>query len=177
MAPFEIVCALKGRQILWKSLASIAALTLTGSALPQVPRIAIVAAGHDREERGTGLWRPTMIQAAAAREALRKFLTAEKTVNDGRWERQRSEVARNFNSYVLQIEGVRKPTGNRFYDSDGNGPRQIHIDGFCPQIVEEVGDRINREQLIVYDGGSCIFQAMYDVRTGTITFFQANGLA
>ena len=166
--------ALRERPAMGKWLMLVAALALTASAPPRGPRIAIVPADHGPDERGTGFWRPTMDQAVAAREALRKFLaTGRKT---GRWsEDRRIEVARNFHTYILQVEGVRKPTGNRFYDSDGNGSKQIHIDGFCPQIVEQVGGRVYREQLLVNDGGSCIFQAMYDPRTRTITFFQTNG--
>ena len=161
---------------MWKRLILVAALALTASAPPELPRIAIIAATHGPQERGTGLWRPTMDQAVAAREALRKFLATGRTSN--RWsEDRRLEVARNFDTYILQVEGVRRPTGNRFYDSDGNGPKQIHIDGFCPQIVEETGDRVYRDQLIVSDGGSCIFQAEYDLQTESITLFQTNGYA
>jgi len=157
---------------MWKNFAAIVTLGLTASAPPLLPRIAIIAAEHGPDERGTGLWRPTMDQAVAARESLRGFLTTAKSAN-----RERLFVARNFDTYILQIEGVRKPTGNRFYDSDGTGSKQIHIDGYCPQIAEEVGDRIYQEQLYVDDGGPCIFQAMYDLRTGSITFFQTNGYA
>lgn len=158
------------------SLMSIVALVLTASAPIQAPRIAIVPAEHGPDERGTGLWRPTMAQAVSAREALREFLATGKS-RDHWSEERRLEVAKRFDTYVLQIEGVRRPTGNRFYDSDGTGPKQIHIDGFCPQIVEETGNQVYREQLSVDDGGSCIFQAMYDLRTAKIIFFQTNGLA
>ena len=46
----------------------------SGSALPGSPKVYIVDARHDPSGPGSGLWRPGMVDAGAARTALRNYL-------------------------------------------------------------------------------------------------------
>lgn len=108
------------------------AMQATGCTPADSPRIYIVDATVLPGESGSGLWRPWHSQATAAVEALRAYLDEKASSAVNPWERpeERDYIRKYLNSYSLQIEGVRKPPSNRFYGVEGNGPKQIHIDGF-----------------------------------------------
>lgn len=157
-------------------LALAAALLVAQVAASAPPRIYVVDALH-APGPGTGLWRPTLAEALAARASLRRYLIAPPTGALDRWQLAGArQVAAAFDGYVMQAEGVRAPTSRESYGTEGAGPRQIHLDGFCDSIAPSFGDRVRREMQIVFDGGSCVFAAMYDMRTKRITRFRVNGV-
>ena len=84
---------------------------------------------------GLGRWRPADDQAVTARNELRKYLSINRVG-------QRSDVfneAANrayifaaFDGYAMQMQGVRTANNQReFYDTEGFGPKQIHINAVC----------------------------------------------
>ena len=158
-----------------KCAAARLALAAVGATEPT--RLYVVDANVPPGDAGDGLWRPTFREAAEAREALKEYLRSPKRPTyEGLRGRDAARIAAEFDSYTVQAEGVRAPGPRAFYGVDGNGPKQIHLDGFCQASATHM-DGLASRQLIVMDGGSCIFQAMYDVRSRRITFFASNGYA
>ena len=43
-------------------------------------------------------------------------------------------IARNFTNYALQMAGVRKPSGNRSYETEDLGSKQIYLQGLCLDV-------------------------------------------
>jgi hypothetical protein len=153
-------------------------LALIGATSFNLPEVYVVPSHLAPGQPGTGQWRPAGTQVSAAREALRRYLNDASVPERNMWERAgREDVRAKYDSYILQMEGVRRSVGKRLFETQGNGPKQIHIGGFCPEIAHTTRDRIKREPLLITDGGSCIFQAMYDLESKQITFFAVNGVA
>ena len=89
-------------------------------------------------------------------------------------EANRLAISRAFDSYSIQTEGVRVPTGRYFYDSEGNGPKAIYK--WAMPHDREGSGRSGREiRILMSDGGNCAFTATYDVTTNKITMFMPGG--
>lgn len=153
-------------------------LALSAATLADLPTVHVVDAPLMPGQRGTGLWRPTIHHVDAARKALRRYLADASVKDRNGWERANREAVRlRYEEYILQMQGVRRSTGKHVFDTEGSGARQIRIEGFCPGVLHGVEERIKREPLLISDGGTCIFQATYDVDSDRITSFTVNGLA
>ena len=126
---------------------------------------------------GKGTWLPGRSEAIAARATLRRFLiTPSATLRS--WDREGAvTIAAAFDRYTIQVEGVRAPGPRQFNATEGIGPKLIHMDGFCPRIASHWGAEVAQRQQLVFDGGDCVFQALYDVRSGRVVHFSINGIA
>lgn len=139
------------------------------------PKIFFIDPRPRERGSGTGLWRPNQIEAADAISALRRYVKRDSTPSDLTiFERGwRQEVARGFEGYTIQIMGVRQRTGPMIYETEGNGPKQIYMNGFCPSAAENM--RLDRDAGIVADGESCFFSAIFDLASRRIIRFRTNG--
>ena len=141
----------------------------------------VVDASTFGQATGQGLWRPTEQQAHSAEAALRRFLAGpRRNVGDApaeRWnENWRNRIGQRLNQYVLQFAGVRQPSSNLSYETEGEGPKQIYIQGICRESARDFAADLSNRLLSVSDGGQCIFEARYDLLTKTIVFFSVHGV-
>lgn len=157
-----------------------AALLLVAAAAPpqSTPRLYIVDAAPSPGGTGSGLWRPTGVEADAALVALRDYIHSSAPAKLHRWHDEKEKIVASFETYVIQAEGVRAPGPREFYGTEGNGPKQIRLDGFCDGIAKEIGPRIAYVPYaeLISDGGYCIFHATYDVSSRQIVDFRVNGV-
>lgn len=139
------------------------------------PKIFFIDARPREGGSGTGLWRPKQNEVANAISALRRYVMRDSTPSDLTiFERGwRQQVARGFDAYTIQIMGVRQRTGPMIYETEGNGPKQIFMNGFCSSAAENM--RLDRDVGIVADGESCFFSATFDVASRRIIRFHTNG--
>ena len=130
---------------------------------------------------GTGLWTPEQKDIEQAEKALRLFLATPSSNTDSSFltrmhEAGRQAVNSHYDSYALQFSGVRRPTGKFIYDTEGKGPKAISISGFCKGgSIKD--DDLQKGEVLVSDGGSCYFRAVYDVDRNEIIYFSVNGRA
>ena len=143
------------------------------------PKIFIVDANPLPGEAGRGRWRPGMGEAAIAKAALRDYLTNNTTVPPGGDPyalQNQAAVLAAFDRYVLQMQGVRAATATSrgAYDTDGVGPKQIHIDGIHRLLMPSM-PTLNSEQVLIADGGNFVFQAIYDLNSRSTVQFTPGG--
>ncbi len=167
-------------------LVGVVALVLTDCAIAAVavskggqPRsIYIVDASLLTGQSGAGRWPPTMGEAIAARTALRNYLRDNRVQakSDAFIEaRNRAAVSSQFDSYTMQVEGVRAASNpQQFYDTEGFGPKQIHVNAVCASARGAITN-LSSEQMAVSDGGNCFFTALYDLNSKRIVMFMPGG--
>ncbi|ESQ79412.1 hypothetical protein [Asticcacaulis sp. YBE204] len=131
---------------------------------------------------GTGLWRPTPDDAQTANIALKKYLLGPKRpgamTNAESWnDLFRQPIGEHLTDYVLQMAGVRKSSHGRFYETDGDGPKQILIAGVCKEEAADMKLDTYKTIVLVADGGKCFFDAVYDLTEDRITYFAIHGMA
>ena len=100
-------------------------------------------------------WSPSEAQIAVVKTSLEQHMQAlakDQGISMPDWDR-----------FTIQYEGA--------FDS---GRRQIHIHGSC--FVPDGRDP-RRTRIIVLDGGSCFFSAVYDLETKSYTLAMFNGEA
>ena len=118
-----------------------------------------------------GAWRPTPEQVLAARDAARRRIKADlKTLRPvgamGEWGLFSARaILRSWQSYRLQA-----------YGTTHGHKRVIRLNFITPRTTDDGGWRENA-LMLVCDGGPSYWQADYDPATGTILWWQANGVA
>ena len=129
----------------------------TSATAMERPPVMIVAAKPDM----AGSWTPSASNAEAAYQALAAGLARSDLheANGRTPEVDQRKIARDLSTYRLRVQGQSSPS------------RQIAIVGACPAASPDVF----RDSVII-GGGECVFDAIYDVRSGTITHFAVKGL-
>jgi hypothetical protein len=135
------------------------------------------------EERGR--FTPTKAQAYEAKRSLLAYL---RTPHPGiarqgdalAWsEAWRPVIAAAIDSYYLQYLGVSirwtKGSGKR----DAEGDREIEIKGLCDHglIGPEERVMLGKQEVLIMDGGKCVFTADYSLARHQIVWFAVNGVA
>ena len=119
-------------------------------------------------------WTPTRIQVDGAVSALRTYLGP----NWPGWHGTRQSMSRPWiEDYSLQAQGATVPAGGRWDVVGPAGTKLIVLHGFCSQWGLIDDPLFDKQVIVVWDGGSCFFQAYYDVSAGKIVYFRANGVA
>jgi len=101
-----------------------------------------------------GSWQPQASDIAEAKSQLRAYVSTQA--------RLEKRTLAPWNRYTFQIQG-----------RDVNGRKVIYVNAFCSAPSDNADERI----VLAFDGGTCYFQAYFDVETKAFAGMKFNGLA
>ena len=101
-----------------------------------------------------GTWQPTAIEVADAKTKLRPYVLAQS--------KRRNDKISPWNAYTFQYQG-----------REIDGRKIIYVNASCSEPPEYAA----QEMVFVLDGGTCYFQAYYDIQTRAFVGIGFNGLA
>ena len=126
-----------------------------------------------------GFWQATPAQAAEAKAALIAYLRTPDRDLPAFREPGRKEIEAKIGSYYLEYEGVSVVVDDNGSRPDPSGARNIEISGACQADSAEIAAMKAGAPAIslVADGGSCYFDAYYDLGKKRIWLFVPHGVA
>jgi hypothetical protein len=169
---------MKKAQLTLSALVLLLPASVAASPEATLPRIFVVEPAANPAPADNGLWRPAARDVERARAALIAYLSVAHSTPDAdqSWnERNRPEIRDKIDTYLLQFAGVRRGDGRQYYSKQGNGPRAILITGMCQNPFGGEGD-LTTGIVLINDGGSCYFTAIYDPAEDRIAGFYVNAV-